>query len=345
MKKILLPFVLVCNILHAQVPSDCTVPQMLSNVYERDIKNMAVRRMFEVQSADTAFVNIPQAWIDTVAEGLAAILNATSIPQRDSIFNLYCVHDHTTLMEIYNGILVQVDTSFSWTQAWQNLVAVTGNPAVDALVMNYDLTIAQFYNWSFGNFALIHTDSLWNIYALMDSLEMVGGILYAEPDAIIGAAGKIIFNQAGGERYYDFYFEFNDCFDGCDNYRDWKYKVNADCSVEYLGFEDWGAFGISPLPVPSDCNIFTSVTENTNELKFRVFPTPSGDVVTIRWNKEFTNPVDFILFDVSGREVKRTGNIIGTEFKIDISELPSSSYVFKIYQKGVAISSGKINKQ
>src|ERR1043165_5412263 len=113
MKKIILLFVLLCNMVHAQIPSDCTVPQLLSNIFERDIKNMAIRRMFEVQSADTAFVNIPQVWIDTVAEGLAAILNAASIPQRDSIFNMYCVHDNTTPMEVYNGILVHVDTSFS----------------------------------------------------------------------------------------------------------------------------------------------------------------------------------------------------------------------------------------
>jgi hypothetical protein len=347
MKKVTILFLLTLCLAsaHAQVPSDCTVPSQLSLTYERDIKNMAIRRMYEVQHADTSFIAIPATQFDSVAEGLAAILNAVSIPQRDSIFNMYCVHDNSTSMQTYHGLLVQVDTTFAWTQAWQNLISFTGDPLMDALVQNYHLAVAQFYNWSFGNYALLHTDSLWNIYALIDSLESIAGVIYAEPDAVFGAAGKILYSVSGSGRYYDFYFEFNDCFDGCDNYRDWKYKVNPDCSVEYLGFEDWGVFGISPLPAPLNCNVFTSVIENSSLVNCRIFPNPSNDKLTISWNKSLNRPHDVVLFDMGGREVKRILNIHSAELKMDISRLPAASYVLKLYEDEKVISSGKIMKE
>jgi hypothetical protein len=329
----------------AQVPSDCTIPQILSGVYERDIKNMVIRRMYENQHADTSLIAIPQNELDTVEEGLAAIFNATSIPQRDSIFNLYCVHDNTTMMQVYNGLLVQVDTSYAWTDAWQNLVSITGNPTVDSLLVNYDIIINQFYNFSFGNYALLHTDSLWNTYALIDSLETIPGIIYAEPDAIIGGAGKIIFSRVGNARYYDFYFEFNDCFDGCDNYRDWKYKVNPDCSVEYLGYEDWGAFGIQPLPAPLNCNVFVAVQEKNNEINFQISPNPANDMVIINWNNEFKKKVDLVLYNIQGTEVKRVMNAGNKEIKIDISRLPAGTYVLNLYEKNQVIATGKIIRE
>ena len=42
----------------AQINSDCTVSASLESAYEQDVKNMAYRRMLQVQSADTALVLI-----------------------------------------------------------------------------------------------------------------------------------------------------------------------------------------------------------------------------------------------------------------------------------------------
>jgi hypothetical protein len=56
-----------------------------------------------------------------------------------------------------------------------------------------------------------------------------------------------------------FYFEWSDCFDGCDNYRVWHFKVVFKIAAwTYLGFDDWGFFGVLlPLPAPLNCNIST----------------------------------------------------------------------------------------
>lgn len=300
MKNIAFSIMLLFSVvvLQAQTPSDCTIPYELIENYERDIKILSLRRMSELSSPDLALISIPQAWQDTIAGGMAAIMNATSLPESDSVFNLYCVHDLTGPMQIYNILLFEIDISYPWTQAWQNLNAITGNTAIDTLVTNYGLSVIAYFHWSFGDFVFLKTDSLLNIYALIDSIVAVEGVLAGAPDALIGTAGKIVYERIGDARYYDFYFQFNDCFDGCDNHRKWMFKVNADCSVEYLGAENWGVFGIEPLPAPVNCNIFTSLKERQLHKKALVFPNPSDGVFSIE-RLETGNIL--VVYDASGK--------------------------------------------
>ncbi|MDO8899094.1 MAG: hypothetical protein Q7V19_15695, partial [Bacteroidales bacterium] len=95
MKKIAILIILLIStvILQSQTPSDCTIPYELIENYERDIKNLSLKRMAELNSPDFALISIPQTWQDTIAGGMAAIMNALSLPESDSVFNLYCVHD------------------------------------------------------------------------------------------------------------------------------------------------------------------------------------------------------------------------------------------------------------
>jgi hypothetical protein len=70
--------------------------------------------MWELNSPDTALVAIPQQWQDTIMDGLAATCNAVSIPERDTVFNFYCVHDLASSgIFITKEIKVFVDTSYS----------------------------------------------------------------------------------------------------------------------------------------------------------------------------------------------------------------------------------------
>jgi hypothetical protein len=317
MKNLALIILLLFSVvdLQAQTSSDCTVPYELIENYERDIKNLSIRRMMELNSPDFALISIPQAWQDTIAGGMAAIMNALSLPESDSVFNLYCVHDLTSPMQIYNEMLIQIDVSYPWTLAWQNLNALTGNSAIDAFVTRYGLTVTAFHDWSFGDYAVLHTDSLLNIYALIDSLVAVEGVISGEPNAFFGAAGKIEYQKIGDIRYYDFYFQFNDCFDGCDNHRKWMFKVNADCSVEYLGTENWGVFGIEPLPAPVNCNIFTSLKERQLHKKALVFPNPSDGLFSIE--KLETGNI-LVIYDASGR-ILHMKRVEGTATQISLA--------------------------
>lgn len=317
------------GIMRAQVVSDCTPPSILLKEYERDIKNLAVRRMYEVGSADTALVRIPAAWTDSVARGLAAILNARSLPERDSVFNLYCVHDNSSPGQLYHELLIGVDGSYGWTSAWKSLQALTGNPLIDTLVVAYSLGIREFYDWSFGSYALITTDSLWNIYALMDEFRKVPGVRNAEPNALIGTAGRIMHRSIGDTHFFDFFFEFNDCFDGCDNHRRWSFRVNPGCTVDYLGYEDWGVFGISGLPVPVNCNIFNSSRSVPAPREtLSLHPNPSHGTVTILLSAPPSSAVPYAILDTGGRRLM-TGTLTAAATELATGHLAPGLYMVK----------------
>ncbi len=337
---IIMMCIAICMGSQAQIPSSCVVPQLLAIEYKRDINQLAVQRLFQLQHPDTILVKIPQANIDTISEGLAAIFNATSIPERDSVFNMYCVHNLNPFdgFGAYDGFLVKVDTNFSWTNAWQNLTTITGNPLMDTILTRYHLTVTNFYNWVIGNYAELYVDSSWNNYALMDSIEMVPGVLAVEQNSYVGVAGKISYSTIGNARYYDFYFEYADCFDGCDAYRKWKFKVNPDCSVEYLGIDNWcywdqfGTPGMCPFPAPLNCNTFTPVKEiadkNVNVL---ISPNPTNGIFQIEMSGlDFVSPSTMEIFNMQG-ELIYTSSISNLKYQIDLSTSAKGIYLLKFY--------------
>ena len=343
MKKFLLLLLLIStfNSIQAQVPSNCTIPQLLANEYKRDIGQLATNRIFQLQSPDTVLVKIPQVYIDTISEGLAAIFNATSIPERDSVFNVYCVHNNSGWPGQYVGFLIKVDTSYSWTNAWQNLITITGDPLMDTILTRYNLTITNFYNWTIGNYAVLSVDSSWNNFALIDSINMVTGVLSAGQNSIIGAAGKISYSIIGNTRYYDFYFEYMDCWSGCGAYRMWKFKVNPDCSVDYLGFVG-GGWGADPFPAPLNCNTFTSVAENNmQKVNCLIFPNPTSGKIQFEVNGlEFGKNSALEIYNMQGEKIYQSA-ITNPKSEIDLSNQTNGIYFVKIYD-GQTILTKKI---
>jgi hypothetical protein len=326
MKKLLLFILGITSYASAQVSSSCDIPQLLIDNYNKDIVQLATKRIEDLQSADTAFVRVPQATYDSIAGGMAAILNATSIPESDSVFNLYCVHNHNGFPYDYAGFLVQVDTNYSWTDAWQALTSLTGDAYIDTIMTRYSLEVVNFYNWSFGNYAELATDSAWNILAMVDTFLLSPGVITAEPNYYIGTAGTIEYNIVGTDRYYDFYFEFNDCFDGCDNYRKWMFKVDSSCAVTYLGFTDWGAFGPQPLPPPINCNIFTSIDKNIAQ-DFILYPNPVADLFTVQFAVH--SSAEIKIYDAMGRAVL-SQKVNAERTVIDISSFSSGIYLVEV---------------
>lgn len=299
-KLFFLAFLLLYSTAQAQVSSSCTPPAILLQQYERDIMNLTLRRMFQVHSPDTNRVIVPTVWSDTITGGLAAIYNS-GIPQADSVFNRYCVHDDATYPYAWDNMIVFIDTNVAWTHAWRNLNALTGDPYIDNLVNTHGITILQYYEWSIvGNAVILRTARPVNAIALGDSLTSHTGITHAEPNSIAGANGTIRYSCSGGYRYYDFQFEWSDCFDGCDNYRRWKFRVSDNCEVTYLGFTDWGFFGVQPLPAPVNCFMGTGLEPGIPDEKITLYPNPVTDVLHI----DAEHPVEqIIISDLSGKTI------------------------------------------
>lgn len=325
MKKWLLTLALAASgsIAMAQVQSSCTPPPQLVNQYELDVRNLALRRMFALHSPDTIQVTIPGAWKDTIMQGLAAIYNS-GLAESDTIFNKYCVHDLFPYPRAANRYIAIIDTNVAWTQAWRQLNSVTGNTFVDQFSVTHGITILEYQQWFTMNAIIFSTADHLHPMALADSLMMAPGIYSVEEDGMVGQAGSMFYTVNGTDRYYGFQFEFNDCFDGCDNLRRWNFKVTSDCQVEYLGYIDWGYFSIEPLPPALNCNMNVGIEPELPEDNWTVYPNPAGEWLHIQTPDAAEQ---ITLTDLSGRTLISEQNTQS----VNVSHLSNGIYIVTVH--------------
>ncbi|MEL7421830.1 MAG: T9SS type A sorting domain-containing protein [Bacteroidota bacterium] len=316
-------FVLCYLTTSAQVPSNCSVPEALRTFYDQDVKGLAMKRMQAQNSPDNALIEIPASVQDSIFEGLAAILNVMNeLPQADSAFNLYCVHDVVNSPAVF-GMIIGVDTNSPIAAAWQAGNTLTGNEILDTLLAQHNFSLQSYFSFGAG---VLYSDQIWNIFALADSISnSVPGIEYVEPDLLIGGAGQIGYNtDDNGDRLYEFRYEWNDCFDGCDNFYTWRFSVTPDCDVTFLGSDEGGVFGTQPLPDPVNCMLFTNTENVIPEHALQLYPNPGTD-----WFSWKNAPLEgsWQLYNSTGQLV-RSGN--WSQDQVDTPNLASGVYWLKL---------------
>lgn len=307
----------------AQVASDCTIPELLRTTYDRDVKGLAMKRMQAQNSPDNNIIDIPASVQDSIYEGMAAILNTMDVlPEADSVFNLYCVHDNFSSPAVF-GMIIGVDTDSPIAEAWNNGSTFTGNGTLDTLLEEHGFILQSYFSFGAG---VLYSDQIWNIFAIGNALvDVVPGIEYVEPDFLIGGAGRIEYNTDDlGNRYYAFRYEWNDCFDGCDNFYTWNFTVSPDCSVTFTGTEEGGVFGLETLPDPTNCMLFTDIEETLVQESIRLFPNPGSD--QLFW-QDVPGSDAWILYNSLG-QLQLQGD--AQQQSIDTSRLPSGLYWFKL---------------
>lgn len=343
MKKTYLIFlfaVLLCTV-NAQLPSSCTVPDVLRIYYEPDVKSMALKWLFATKSPDTALIDIPQWSQDTVWSGLAAIFNRCDLPSADSVFNKYCVHAWLDIWEslIFRGIVVDIDTQYEWTHNWLNYQITTGITALDTMMTKYGFQVSNVYNWSNTPPTIsLYTNQYINAMALCDSLRSFDGILSANPNGLGGSwttPCTFDFSDTSGIKYYQIIFSEG----GIGGYS-WEFSVDTGCSTELLGSGFFGYY--DSLPEPANCNILNISNYIIPNQEMKIYPNPSFDFVTIE-TSDFQNIGHLSIFNLNGQEVI-TCQIIKNTCKIDISHLSSGIYFVKLTNDR-KVEVGKIIKE
>lgn len=269
----------------AQIPSNCIIPTALQNNYDADVKHLALERIFNQNSSYKDSIDVAYSYQDTIWQGLSAIFNLTSVLQRDSVFDKYCIHQEASYF-IYHSIYVAVDTSNSWTQQWQNLNITTGITVLDNLLSTYGFIVTNFTNLSSINYATLTTTQNINVIPLCDSLETFTGVTYSEPKPPIGDGNDIFYNKQGNDRFYSFSLGLGDCPSGCTGSYTYNFKVYDDCSVDYLGVVENIGFG-DELPIPINCNITTGVDNKKENTTISIYPNPVYD--NLNFSKSLKN--------------------------------------------------------
>lgn len=327
MKKFifLILVVLSTSFSYSQTPSNCIVEPILQTEYDIDVTDLALRRMHQINSPDTILIDIPQSHKDTIWEGLAAIFNAPSIYAYDSVFNIYCVHQTMYCFLFADLISIEVDTSYLWTQAWQNQQTITGYTELDNLLSNYGFEFSSYISY---NIAYMRTSQYINFDAIADSLETFDGINFVTTFPSLGDGNEITYNKIGNERFYNFSVKYYECPLGCTVYHTWKYKVLADCSVEFLEVESNNQ-GIS-LPEPPNCNISLALNKVLDK-QIIIYPNPVVNNLQITFNN-LQNLTSIVIFDIFGKQVlvqdniQHSANNTQQTININVSSLQSGIY-------------------
>jgi len=322
MKKILMLFLVLPLILKCigQIPSSCVVPPQLAIDYNDDVHFLAMQRIYEIQSPDTIQFTIPQIYKDSIWEAFAAIYNINT-PERDSVFCLYNVHQN---LNIYS-VTILVDTSFNWTDQWQNLQTITGYTQLDNLISQYGFSISYFS--SFSSIARINTTQQININRFNDSLLEFNGILAASSN-VYGDGDKLYYSLNGNVKQLGFGTGCDDCPSICISRNIRSFYVFPDCSVEYSGFQQFGPSFCQPT---FNCNLTSieGLSKNTN-----IFPNPTSSNITL--NTDLKNG-ELKIYNALG-ELLHQSSIVNSQSQINVSSFANGIHYLHLQSdEGVTV--------
>lgn len=266
-------------LVQAQTASTCQPSTQLLDVYDWDIKQVAINYLYESNHPDTATVEIPSFWQQRVARGLMAILES-NLPPADSIFNYYCVKEYK--YTIKSSILLDLDLQVPWARNLYNYIIPTGNPYIDSLLTRHDLYVHRIFDPSGVNLRT-SGDSMWNTKQLINAFVGVPGISSVEEDRRIGDGSRITYFENNGTQYYTFYYRWGDCFSGCMCWRKWEFEVNAACHVTYWGTKQYtltSCMGDNFIP---RCSTFIKNQRPPSpKMGLTLYPNPSSGTINIQ---------------------------------------------------------------
>lgn len=320
MKRITLIFLsLICvDYVNAQIPSNCDVSSILQEYYDRDVKHLALKRIYEQQSPAIDSIIIPQNYQDTIWTALAAVYNLTNFPPRDTVFDIYCIHQYSSFY-IFYSIYVSIEPTCPWLQQWKNLITTTGIPALDSLLSIYGFTVTYYSNYL--NVATLTTSQTLNVRPVCDSIETFDGVAYSEPKPTDGDGDKINYTKIGTDRFFDFVIGYGDCLCGCTGSLTLKFQVYEDCSVQYLGSIFDPDLNYS-FPSPVNCNISLDLEDVKNNNGFRIFPNPVSNILNI--GTDLSTSINYLIINHFGQTV--ASGQITNEFSISTDDLPNGMY-------------------
>jgi len=309
----------------SQIQSSCEVPQNLQTAYATDVANLTVKRLYQNDSPDTCFITIPQIHQDSIWEGLATIFNASSVPGRDSIFDIFCIHQENQNIKLRKDILVYTNSSSQWTEYWQNLEILTEDPELNNLLSNYGFSIESYTDISYSDLydgrVKFITEQDINTIAFCDSLETFEGIHHASPNSSYLEGNDIDYNVIDGVKYFDFRlincgFDWGTCY-----YYTWKYEVHQDCYVDFAGI----IAETYELPDPQNCNI-TTHSDNNYSNSINIYPNPTNGEITVSIGNKEIQDFSIMVTDIQGKTVINTKK---QKNKLML-DLPNGIYLLKI---------------
>ncbi len=209
---------------------DSRVPAELRAAYLEDANRLALRDLLANGFSE---VPIPQDAVQPYYNALVLVYNATALPARDTVVNVYGIHARGPATR---SLLLQLLGTETWVERLARREIPTGEPAVDTLLARYSLSVGTVYTLHDGDVLItLGPPEPLNITALAGLFRGISGVRFAEPNNLIGAGNDIGGLIDGSRVLLDYSVGYGDCPSGCIARRFYHFAVRDDGTVEYLG--------------------------------------------------------------------------------------------------------------
>ena len=309
MKKILCLLLLSTGTIHAQtVQSTCIAHDSIVNKYREDGNRLASRNSYPNNSTFKDSIKINNILSKSYREALIAVYNATVLPARDSVVNLFNIH--TRPDPEMHQIHIYGDPAYQWMMNIKNNVIPTGEPSIDNLMSKYSLTVDNVYQGQGYDLVILRTDSSLNMKVLANSFTVAAGVFSTSP-GVSGGPKNIKDSISNGFTFLT-YSHMIGCGGECYKYLTWKFKTDPDCSVQYLG---------------STRVIIIAGINNYTIDRFIIFPNPASNQFSI--TNRSLKKYNFEIENMHGQAILR-GSSEDLYNEIDISTLSAGVYFLSI---------------
>jgi hypothetical protein len=220
-------------------PDDSQLPGTLRAQYLEDAARLALRDLLRRGYAE---IEIPSDARRPYYDALVLVHNATGLPARDSVVNIYRIH--TFPLPATRSLMLQLVASEAWVQRLARRELPTGEPAVDDLLQRYSLSVGSVFRLSQGD-VLLTLGSLepLNMAALAPQFRGITGVRHSDPNGAVGDGNDIRGSIEQSRVLLDYSVGYGDCPAGCIRRHHYHFAVHTDGTVEYLG-----ASGAPPPP-------------------------------------------------------------------------------------------------
>ncbi len=284
---------------------------------------MALERIYNLQSADTAAIVVPQAYRDTILSGLSAIFNTGTQLDADSIFLVHCIHDYTRLY--YNWTIeLGINAKSDWAKKWAQHDMNTGYGALDSFMKKYGFSLGNYWaKDAFSHYAYVYTDSPVNIHVAADSFKLFKDVFSAGTSLGIFEQNDYIAYKRDTASHFIFYMVWSNCF-SCMSYKAWHYTVTNDCTVT-LDSNTY-SYITTGWRTPYNCNLLplSAATIKSADIVPDIYPNPAGKYISAK----VQGRNNFTIYDFHGKTIDKgvfTGNTT-----VDISGYAPGVYIMKI---------------
>jgi len=209
---------------------DSKVPESLRAAYREDAARLALR---DLLARGYAGIEIPHDAVQPYYDALVLVHNATGLPARDSVVDVYGIH--TFPQPATRSLYTIVAGDQEWAQRLARDSVPTGDAVVDRLLSDYALSFDRAHTLSTGELLIVLRSALsLNVAALAPQFVVAPGVRASQPNGAFGD-GNDIDATRGDAILVDYSVGYGDCPSGCINRRFYHFAAHADGTVEYLG--------------------------------------------------------------------------------------------------------------